>query len=123
AELTAGFRPEEIAQAEAQLEQYRANLRLLREGPRRQTIAAADARLTAANAELNLAQQTFERTQRLFRQGASTQEEMDRTTERLKAATSMAVVRELELNELREGTRPEELRQAEARVTEAEQLL
>lgn len=119
--LQAGFRPEEIAQAKAKYEQYRARYDLLVQGPRPQEIEAARGRLQLAESELVLAQQDYDRNMQLIDQNAISQAELDATVERMDVARAMVIVRKQELDLLNEGTREEEKREAKARVDEAEQ--
>ncbi len=121
--LAAGFRSEEIAEAQARRDQLAARLEKLRAGPRKQEIAAAEARLDAARSELRLAEQQHQRVMELARRNATTQQEIDRATEQLSAASATVVVREQELSELKEGTRAEDLAAAEAELVESEQQL
>ena len=67
---SAGYRPEEIAQAQARFAQAPARLDLLEAGPRPQEIAAARSRTRAATAELALARQTYARNAELFERQA-----------------------------------------------------
>ena len=119
--LKAGYRAEEIAQAKAQVDQLQANLEQLINGPRPQEIDSARAQLEVAKAEVQLAQQNYERTLRVFNMGATTREEMDRITERLQAARQMVLVRQNELDLLVAGTRAEEVAAARARLEQAAQ--
>lgn len=119
--LRAGWREEEKAQAEARYRRLQARLELLEHGPRPQEIKAAEGNLAIAKSELRLAQQNNERVVNLFKKGAGTQEELDRATERLRAAEAQLIVREQELSLLQEGTRAEELAEASAQVEEARQ--
>lgn len=121
--LSAGYREEEIAQAQAKVDQLQANLERLVNGPRPQEIDSARAQLEVAKAEVQLAEQNFQRIQRVFNMGATTREEMDRVTERMQAARQMVLVRENELGLLTAGTRPEEIAEARARLDEATQAL
>lgn len=123
ARLVDGFRPEEIEQAAAHRDQLAARLDLLRAGPRKQEITAAEARGSAARAERMLAQQVYERTRKLFQQGAATQAELDHVQEQRNAAEANLVVRDQELATLREGARAQEILEAEAQLREAQQLL
>lgn len=119
--LAAGYRPEEIATAKAQYDQLAANLAKLRAGPRKQTVAAARARLDAAEGELNLAKQSYARVAQLVTRNAATKGDMDSATEQLSTATAMVVVRQQELAELEEGTRAEDLLAAAAQLEAARQ--
>jgi multidrug resistance efflux pump len=119
--LMAGLRAEEIAQAKARYDQYRARLDLLEAGPRAQEIEAARSRLVAAESELKLAQRRHERRAGLFERNAISREEFDEISEQLEAAQAIVDVRTQELEELEIGTREEEKREARARVEEAHQ--
>jgi multidrug resistance efflux pump len=118
--LSAGYREEEMAEAQARYEQLEARLRLLKNGPREQEIEAARARKDVAEAELVLAQQEFGRLKRLVEQNAVARQEFDRVDEQLKSARSMVVVRTRELEILQQGTRQEEIDEAQAKLDEAE---
>jgi len=121
--LTAGFRPEEVAQAQQRVEQLKANYKRLVEGPRRQEIDAAKAQLQAAEAQSARAESEYQRTQRLFEQKAASSEQMDRAIEELRVAQSMEIVRDEEFKLLEEGTRQEDLDAALAQMNEAEAAL
>lgn len=121
ARRSAGFRAEEIAEAQAQRDQLAARLDKLRAGPRKQEIASAAARLDAAQSQQRLAQQNYDRVAQLLRRNAGTQEDMDRATEQLQAAMATGIVREQELAELKEGTRSEEILEAEAQLRQADE--
>jgi multidrug resistance efflux pump len=121
--LAAGFRPEERAQAQARLDQASANLEKLENGPRPQEIAAGEAHLRLANAQLDLAQAEHTRVANLVERDAVTTQELDQAVKELKVAQENVRVREEELNQLREGTRAEDLRAAEALHEEARQAL
>jgi len=117
--LEAGLRKEEVAQAEARVQQLQARLDKLLAGPRKQEIDAARARVQVAESELRLAQANFKRVQRLAGSNAVTQEELDRALEALQAATANVGMRQEELNLFEAGTRPEEIREAQALLEEA----
>lgn len=119
--LKAGFRAEEIEQAKAQHDQLAAQLAKLQHGPRKQEIAAAEARVRLADSELQLAQEQLARTERLVRQNATTQEEYDEASTSLRVARATLDVRQEELALLREGTRQEEIDAAQAQLEEARQ--
>jgi multidrug resistance efflux pump len=117
--LEAGLRKGEVAQAEARYQQLQARLDKLLAGPRKQEIDAARARVQGAESEQRLANANYRRVQRLVGTNAVSQEELDRAVEALQAATANAGVRQEELNLLESGTRPEEIREAQALVEEA----
>ena len=119
--LTAGFRPEEIAQAKAKRDELAARLQELEAGPRKETIAAARARLGQAKAEQVYAQASFERIKSTFQKQVATQEELDRATQALDVAKATIQVRQAELAELEAGTRAEDIAMAHAQLEQAEQ--
>ena len=115
-----GYRPEEIGQSFARKEQLAASFDKLQKGPRKQEIEAARARLAQAEAELQLAKLTRDRTQKLLRGNAAPPEEFDRAQRQFKVSQGACTLRKAELALLLEGTRKEDLAQAKARLTEAE---
>lgn len=121
ARLTAGFRPEESAQAKARVDRLQAQLNLLLAGPRKEEIAAAEAQLKLAEAQLELAQSEFERTKSLFEREIVSREDFDRAQSQLRVARETVQSRQEEVNQLREGTREEEIEQARAQLEEARQ--
>ncbi len=120
-EVHAGYRSEEIAQAQARYEQSNEQLRMLRNGPREQELKVAQAELSMSAAELQLATESLSRVSRLQEQGAATQEALDSAVSQQKAATDRVTARREQLAPLQAGTREEEIAMAEARVREAEQ--
>jgi multidrug resistance efflux pump len=114
---------ERRAQSKATLAELQARLDELKHGPRPQEITAAEARLTFAKAELDLAQATYNRIKPSFEKNAVSAEEMDRAEKELKAATANLGQRQAELELLKAGTRPEEIAQAEAAVQAAQASL
>ncbi len=119
--LSAGFRPEEIAQAQARHDQFKARYDLLVAGPREQEIEAAKGRVEIAESEETLSQQNYLRSKQLIDKKAISQAEFDTVVEQLDGARAMLAVRKQELALLLAGTREEEQREAKARVDEAEQ--
>ena len=119
--LSAGFRPEEIAQTKARYEQFKAQYELLVNGPRPQEIEAARGRVQFAESEQLLSEQNYQRSKQLLSENAISQEAFDTAVEQLDAARALLVVRQQELSLLEAGTRKEEIQQAKARLDEAEQ--
>lgn len=117
--MVAGFREEEIAQAKARHDQIKAHLSKLQNGPRKQEIAVAEAELELAKSNLELARLDYQRVESLYARQAATQESMDEAETELKAARSSVRVREERLALLKEGTRIEEIEQAQAELEEA----
>ncbi len=124
--LVEGFRVEEIAQARARADLAEANLLMLKNGPRVQELDTARAEVNLAVAELDLAEEILQRTMNLHKQGATTQETVDRALKERQAGAERVTARREQLELLEEGTRQEEITMAEARVrevSEAWQLL
>jgi multidrug resistance efflux pump len=118
--LTAGYRAEEIAQANARHDQATANLAKLVAGPRPEEIAAAEARVREAEAGMELAQTNLRRIQKAFENNAASPDELSNATESHKSAAAVLDARKQELAELKAGTRAEDLAQAKAKAQEAE---
>jgi len=104
--LVEGFRAEEIAQAEARRDQAAENLTMLRNGPRPQEIETAEAELNLAVAELDLAEEVYNRTVKLHQQGAATQERLDRAVKERRVATERRKVGSERTEEQREPFGP-----------------
>lgn len=121
--MTAGFRPEEIAQAQARKKQIQAEVDKLNSGPRPQEIAAAEANLRLAEAELSLAEKIYQRTETLFGKQSVNQNELDESATRLRVAQAAVDARSEQLAVLREGSRSEDIARATAQLEEAEQQL
>jgi multidrug resistance efflux pump len=121
ARLSAGFRPEEIAQAQARRDALAARLDKARRGPRPQEITAAEARLKLAEAQLTIAQDALDRIRAAHEQGAASIDELDRASNSHRIAVADLDVRRQDLDLLKEGTRPEDIAQAQAELAEAEQ--
>jgi multidrug resistance efflux pump len=119
AKFRAGHRPEEVAQAKARWEHLLSNLELIQAGPRPEEIAAAENRLVAAVAQEELAQQTYDRAEKLVEKSSLSQANLDAATETLRTATATVEVRRNELVILQSGPRPQELAAAEANAREA----
>jgi len=123
ARLKAGFRKEEIEQARAKRDRARAVLERLKAGPRPQEIEIAREKLKAATADLELAESEYERISRLRESAQAAKTEYDRAVREWKAATAEAAVARQELALAEEGTRKEEVAEAEAALADAEQAL
>lgn len=123
--LVAGFRVEEVAQAEARVDRLGQKLKALIDGPRLEEKEAARGRLQLAAAQLERARRSYDRTADLFQKEtrAVTREDMDRATEELKTTEASRAVREQELLLLERGTREEDIGAARAELAEADQAL
>ncbi|MEO0488124.1 MAG: efflux RND transporter periplasmic adaptor subunit [Cyanobacteria bacterium P01_A01_bin.123] len=137
ARMTSRRRQADVAQNQAALAKAQAALAQSRAGARSEDIAEAQARvataqasLEATRAKLQQARQELTRFQQLADQGAVSANELGTyiTTEQEMSANLVADQQRLaevqaSLAELRNGTRPEEIRQAEADVAQAEAQL
>lgn len=121
--LQAGLRQEEIAQARARRDQAAALLAKLKAGPRPREIEIARERLNVARANLDLAQSEYERLSHLREQRQAAATEYDRAVREYKAAQAQVAQAEQEVALLEEGTREEEITQAEAALAEAQAAL
>ncbi len=117
--VKSGLRKEEVAQAQARYEQLQAALDEQVAGPRKEEIDAAKANLRVAEAQQRLAQENFRRVSQLAGTNATTQEELDRSTESLAVAEGAVAAQQEALNLLQAGTREEVVRAARAQAEDA----
>jgi len=123
AELTAGFRREEIDQAEASANQYREELKQLLAGPRPQEIDQAKANWLAAKSQYENAGRLRQRMRDLHaRELIAQQDYEDARTRAEEAEQKMKAERE-RYDLLLAGTRAEEIARARHRLAEAEARL
>lgn len=109
-----------VAQSQAQLQQAQAQLEEALNGARSEDIAKAKATLAGANASLKEARRNFTRTERLFATKVLSQADLDIA----RAAKDTAIAAQHEANQalalLENGTRIEQITQAQAAVAAAE---
>lgn len=117
--LEAGYRPEEIEQAEAAAGRELAALEALRNGARVQEIEQARFDLAGAKADLENARITHERINSLYLQGVESRQRRDEAHSRLEQASARVASLDQRAALIAEGTRAEELRAAEARYRQA----
>ncbi len=110
----------QYAATRAQLEQARAVLQELIAGPRKETIAATRAKLTACVADAKRLQLNYNRSLKLISQSAISQEQLDEARYTLDFANAQRDAVQQELNELMAGTRAEQISAQEAAVTRLE---
>ncbi len=106
-------------QIEAQRRQVSAQLQELETGPRREDIAAAQAAVSDLANQLELAQLQANRRAELYAQGATSKEELDEKQFGAKAIADRLQQAQSQLDELRNGTRQE---QVSAQVAEVDQI-
>ncbi len=117
--LKNGARPEEIEQAKARAQTAAAALAETRAGARSEQIAAARARLVAAQVAADKAAVDAERAHALFSTQAISEAQRDDTDAAYKGAVAQREAAAHELEELTNGSRREDIVQAQARAVEA----
>jgi HlyD family secretion protein len=118
--LQRGSRPEEIEQARARAQSAIAALEESHAGARREQIAGAEARLAAQEVAVSKAKLDADRFHKLLDKGAASQADADNADAVFKSAMAQRDALKQALDELKNGVRIEELRQAEARAKEAQ---
>ncbi len=103
-------------QLEAQKRQAIAQFQELETGPRREDLAAAEAAVSDLANQLQLAQLQASRRSELFSKGAISQEELDEKQFGANAIADRLQQAQSQLDELRNGTRPEQLTAQSAEV-------
>ncbi len=113
----------QIRQAQASLEASRARLAQLLAGPRPEEVAQAEAAVRAAEAALALAQRTHQRNEQLFRDGFIPQQQVDQSRAELDQARAnhRSALERLQL--VRAGPTAGEIDEARAAVRQAEAAL
>ena len=112
-----------VAKAEADVQQFEANLEKLRNGPREEEIMAAEARVEAARATLQEIILDIRRTQRLVDQQLASAAELENAQTRRDARQASMNEAENQLLLLNAGTRLEDIRLAEAQLNAALSVL
>lgn len=121
--LKAGYRTEEVRQAQARWERAGATLEKAVTGPRPQEIATAKEQVRIARATLELTEAEFKRLSALVEKDQVSREAYDKAVREHKAAQAGLVVAQQSLALLEEGTRKEDIAAARAEFAEAEQAL
>jgi HlyD family secretion protein len=117
--LKHGARPEEIEQAKARAQTAFAALEETRVGARSEEIAAAGARLAGAQVAVDKAQVDLDRTRKLFATQAVSQAQVDDAVAAYRGALAQRDAAAQGLDELKNGSRREDIAQAQARALEA----
>lgn len=112
-----------VQQRTAELQQAKAALAELQAGARSETIAAARARVQGATATLTESNQQLKRSESLLAKNMLGQAELDSANARQQAAAATLRQYQDQLDELLNGTRPEQLQQAIAAVDAAQARL
>jgi len=114
-----GARPEEIEQANARAQTAVSALEETKVGARSEQIGAATARLVAAQVAVDKAKLDADRSRRLLATQAISQAQFDDADIAFKSAIAQRDAAAQELDELKNGSRREDIAQARARAVEA----
>jgi multidrug resistance efflux pump len=117
--LRNGSRPEEIQQAKARAQTAAAAFEEARVGARSEQVAAATSRLLAAQVSADKARTDEDRARKLFDAQAISRAELDDAEAALRGALAQRDAAAQELDELKNGSRREDIAQAQARALEA----
>lgn len=123
AELTRKRVEDVITQAQIGVRQAETQLADVRAGARKQEIAQAQARVEQAKAAVRLAKLNLERLQNLLKSGAVAQAQVDAAQVEYETALGNQRVAEQALDLAQEGARTEQVRLAELQVNQARQAL
>jgi HlyD family secretion protein len=112
-----------VRQAEASLAGAQARLQQLLAGPRPEEVAQAEQAVRLAQAELDLAQREFERSEQLFKEGLVARQQLDQAEARLRSARAQHQSATERLNQVRSGPTAEQIAEARAAARQAEAAL
>ena len=117
--LEKGARPEEIEEAKARQQTAVAALEETKTGARAEQIAAANARLVAAQVAVDKAKLDADRAHKLLDSAAIPRSQVDDADTALRGAVAQRDAASQALDELKNGSRREDIAQAQARAAEA----
>ena len=120
ARMEVGTLTAELQQREAQLAQAEADYARILAGNREEDIRQAEARLVSAQSQADLTANRLERFERLARQGAISQNELDQYVNEAQGATASLNEVQQQLKSVTNGSRPEEIAAAAANVAAAQ---
>jgi HlyD family secretion protein len=109
----------QITQADGNLAAAQASLDLLRAGNRPQDIAQAQANVVNAQATLEQSEIVFRQNQQLYKEGAIASRDLDAARTTMEANRARVVQAQAALSLQQSGSRPEEIDRAEAQVVAA----
>ncbi len=109
----------DASRVSAEIKRLEASLSLVKEGARREDIAAAEAELRAAEAALSLAELTDRRQNALWQAKAGSAQLRDQAHQNLLAAQAKAAALRATLEKLHAGSRPQEVAAAAAALDAA----
>jgi HlyD family secretion protein len=110
----------QLIQAQGQVASAEANLQKLLAGNRTQDIAQAGANLNSDRANLQKEEFTFNQNQKLFKDGAISERELENSRSAYNAAKAKVAQTEQALSLQQAGSRPEDIAQARAQVISAQ---
>jgi HlyD family secretion protein len=113
----------QLASAQANLDSAKARLEELRNGSLPEEIEQARATVAASQVNKDTVQAQYERVKALYEQGVATAKELDDAQKSYTDALTNWQQAQSKLTLLEKGTRPEQIRQAEASVASAEAQL
>ncbi len=117
--LERGARPEEIDEAKARAQTAVAALEETKTGARAEEIAGANARLVATQVAVDKAKLDDDRARKLFDSAAISRSQLDDADAALRGAVAQRDAAALVLDELKNGSRREDIAQAQAKAAEA----
>lgn len=109
----------QLAQAEAAFDMAEDQLSLLQKGSRKEDVEQANAVLNQAKINYDAAEKDFNRIKKLFDDEAVSQKQFDDTKNRLEISKAQLKAADENLTKLKNIIRPEELKQAEAKLKQA----
>jgi multidrug efflux pump subunit AcrA (membrane-fusion protein) len=109
-----------VEQARSSLQSAREQLKVRREGSRRQERAAAELEVTRAQAQADKLKGQLERREQLLREGAIAREDVENSRRDYDVALAVWNAAKQQADLVNEGSRSEEIRIAEEAVTQAE---
>lgn len=109
----------QLEQQEGRLAAAEADLEKAKNGPRAEEIRQARSDVDTADADLKLAEENFDRAQRLFPKNAMSRADYDSAQAALSRAKTRVAFNHAKLDLLLAGTRKEDIQLAEANVVEA----
>jgi HlyD family secretion protein len=112
-----------INTAKENLRAAQARLQLTKEGARTQERLQAQSAVNVAQANLEDAQTNYNRSSRLYKEGAIAKAEVDSSETRLKVARANLASAQQQYSLVQEGARPQEIEQDETAVATAQQQL
>jgi HlyD family secretion protein len=122
-EIMKSVLPDDVERAEASVKALKAQLDEMEAGSRSQDIQKARLAVSAAEATLTVAKKDKDRYDRLFKETIASEKERETVNLRYETALKEYESAKQNLNQIREGVRPETIRTAQARLEEGKAVL